>query len=205
MPRLHPGSDLLAEYAGGSLPRPLQAVVAAHVARCASCSATMTGLDLAAGLLLTKADPAALPGGMMEDALRRLDHPMSPPAASGGTDPIREPGDMSDGSWLAPGFRMKVLMAQGDATLYQITLRPGRSFPHHRHDDRGVCLVVQGSMRYGEMVCGPGDFIEWSASPDARAGGTAMGRKLLVLWGAVQGRIELVGLVPRLMRFLARL
>lgn len=66
----------------------------------------------------------------------------------------------TDGPWqpFGPGITMKVLHQDGDTLSYLLRLAPGASLPPHRHSQDEECLVLEGEMRIGELVLGPGSY-----------------------------------------------
>ncbi|MBI5719806.1 MAG: cupin domain-containing protein [Burkholderiales bacterium] len=66
----------------------------------------------------------------------------------------------AEGTWqaFAPGVTMKVLHQAGDTLSYLLRLQPGASLPAHRHPQDEECLVLEGEMRIGELVIGPGGY-----------------------------------------------
>jgi anti-sigma factor ChrR (cupin superfamily) len=67
-------------------------------------------------------------------------------------------------TWIsagAPGVEMKRLFdepALGRST-YLIRMQPGARIPKHRHGDVEQCLVLDGDIRWGDIVYERGDFI----------------------------------------------
>lgn len=65
-----------------------------------------------------------------------------------------------DGDWqpFGPGLSMKVLHHEGQTLSYLLRLAPGASLPPHRHPCDEECLVLEGEMRIGDLVVGPGSY-----------------------------------------------
>src|SRR3954468_1937046 len=69
----HPGEEILAAFAAGTLDEPRSVVVAAHVALCSHCRRRMAGFEQLAGALIERALPAAAHASSLDQALARLD------------------------------------------------------------------------------------------------------------------------------------
>ncbi|NRF68834.1 cupin domain-containing protein [Aquincola sp. S2] len=65
-----------------------------------------------------------------------------------------------EGQWqpFGPGLTMKVLHESGGIMSYLVRLAPGAALPPHRHPVDEECLVLEGSLRVGDLVVGPGGF-----------------------------------------------
>ena len=64
------------------------------------------------------------------------------------------------GDWeqLAPGVERKVLWERGGATSCMVRLAPGTSFPAHNHPIDEETVILEGSLRIGDVLLRPGDF-----------------------------------------------
>src|SRR6476469_6612760 len=103
----HPGEETLAAFAAGTLDEPRSVVVAAHVALCPHCRATVATFEQFAGTLVERALPAVPRAGALEEALAQLDE-ATPPAPV-----IRQPEPDCPGvlasykvgrwRWIGPG------------------------------------------------------------------------------------------------------
>jgi putative transcriptional regulator len=176
LPRHHPPEDLLAEHAAGTLPEPVDLVVATHLAYCPQCSAAVADYEAVGGALLEELPPADLAAGSLEGVLARLDagdappHPASaarrppadpfvaglPPAlrrALGNAPAIRWrpvlPGVVSDRMLprTTPGYRSRL-----------IKVRPGRRAPEHGHFGTEFLLVLDGKVHQGGDTLTRGDL-----------------------------------------------
>jgi putative transcriptional regulator len=59
------------------------------------------------------------------------------------------------GIWMAP-----VTRGPGRSRAYLLGLKPGLGVPHHMHRGAELTCVLKGAFRDGEVVLGPGDFVE---------------------------------------------
>lgn len=64
------------------------------------------------------------------------------------------------GSWqpFLPGIARKVLHEEGGVMSYLLKFAPGGVLPAHRHPMDEECVVLQGRLRIGDLVLGPGGF-----------------------------------------------
>ena len=60
---------------------------------------------------------------------------------------------------LAGRLKIRVLLNQGPGgySLVESDLAPGTRVPRHRHNLAQVALILEGSMKHGNKVLGPGD------------------------------------------------
>lgn len=66
----------------------------------------------------------------------------------------------SDGQWrmLAPGVAMKMLHDDGAMQTFLLRLDAGASLPAHDHAVDELCVVLEGSVRLGEIEVSRGDY-----------------------------------------------
>ncbi len=66
----------------------------------------------------------------------------------------------ADGQWQAfgPGLTLKVLHEHEGIMSYLVRLAPGAMLPPHRHPVDEECVVLEGSLRIGELEVGAGGF-----------------------------------------------
>jgi quercetin dioxygenase-like cupin family protein len=66
----------------------------------------------------------------------------------------------SDGAWipLAPKVAMKMLDDDGAMQAFLLRFDPGARLAAHDHAGDEVCLVLEGSVRLGEVEVGAGDY-----------------------------------------------
>lgn len=65
-----------------------------------------------------------------------------------------------DGQWhrLLPGIERKVLFEQGGVMSYLLRFAPGAVLPAHRHPVDEECVVLQGTLRIGDLVLPAGSY-----------------------------------------------
>ena len=152
----HPDPATLMSYAAGSLPEPLAAVVACHLALCPACRSDMAWLDEAGAALIDK-----LPQIAVTSAAPPL--PSDPvdmrPSAEARALPSR--GDvpaplvalvgarLDAVAWkrMAPGIWHKPLPLSDGATgdLRLIKVAPGVTLPEHGHGGQEMTLLLDGA------------------------------------------------------------
>lgn len=64
------------------------------------------------------------------------------------------------GEWekVAPGVERKVLWDSGQARSWMVRLAPGAVVAAHAHPMDEECIVMQGSLRIGDLLLEAGDF-----------------------------------------------
>ena len=64
------------------------------------------------------------------------------------------------GSWHAflPGIQRKVLHEQQETMSYLLKFAPGAVLPAHRHPIDEECIVLEGTLRIGELALDAGGF-----------------------------------------------
>ena len=68
--------------------------------------------------------------------------------------------DAGQGVWhkLLPGIERKVLHEQEGVMSYLLRFAPGAVLPAHRHPVDEECVVLEGTIRIGTLVLGPGGY-----------------------------------------------
>jgi anti-sigma factor ChrR (cupin superfamily) len=64
------------------------------------------------------------------------------------------------GSWhrFLPGIERKVLQEREGVMSYLLKFAPGAVLPAHRHPHDEECVVLEGTLRIGDLVLGAGGF-----------------------------------------------
>lgn len=145
---------------------------------------------------------AAAPPLLDDDVARALSGPMlaSPPADDCLLDRVRgrllatiagESGQQhatvraDDASWeqVAPGVQRMLLFETADAVSCMMRLSPGAVVPGHGHPIDEECIVLEGTLRIGDLLLLPGDFHVGRRGVPHAAAGTDTGA-LVYLRGA---------------------
>lgn len=205
----HPGEEILAAFAAGTLDEPRSVVVAAHVALCPHCRAMVAGSEQLAGALVERAEPAAARSGSLDQALARLDEAAPPAPVIRQPEPdcpgVLAPYEVGRWRWIGPGVHWrKVEVPESEGTrVFMLKAAPGSSLPHHGHSGVEWTCVLQGAFRHELGRYGPGDFEAADSSVDhtpfVEEGDTCI---CLV---AMQGDLELHGWLGKLMQPFVRL
>jgi len=170
MARFHPATDLLTEFAAGSLPLAQAACVSIHINRCKQCRRLIGQFtELGAGLLETLA-PAPVGDDQLDAVLARLDeaapleHTRAARAADGVPAILQRlmRGDFSDLNWKKIGSALRIsYLDTGDprheVALYHI--RAGGRIPEHTHRGAEMTLILEGGFSDADGSYHEGDFL----------------------------------------------
>ena len=93
-----------------------------------------------------------------------------------------------DGEWTAvgiPGVEIRNLFRDRSTgrTTMLVRMQPGVRFPSHLHHDDEQCLVIEGDIRWGELVYEKGDFVVMGKSTTHPEIHTETGNVLLIIAG----------------------
>jgi quercetin dioxygenase-like cupin family protein len=68
--------------------------------------------------------------------------------------------DAGKGSWhrFLPGIERKVLHEEAGVMSYLLKFAPGAVLPAHRHPVDEECVVLEGTIRIGSLILGPGGY-----------------------------------------------
>lgn len=169
----HPDPSTLMSYAAGSLPEPLAAVVAGHVAMCAKCRRDVATLELVGSTLIDRLprEDVHAAASLDERAGAGLLDPLGdgvladmPAAASRGEVPAplaRLVGnDLDQVPWRRLGYGVwhcplpLSRSVRGDLRLFKVA--PGCVMPEHGHGGSEMTLMLRGSYsdEFGRFVAG---------------------------------------------------
>ncbi len=175
----HPEDATLMGFAAGTLSEPFSIIVAAHLEMCAVCRGTIRTMDELGAAKMQVAPPVEPDLGALESLLQRLDGPdpadrapitripPRPGNAAGLPDALARVigGGIDTIKWrkVMPGVEDRRVMfkrRQGVHSLRFLRARPGMSLPEHAHVGTELTLVLQGALRDGGRVFGPGDVTD---------------------------------------------
>lgn len=205
----HPDEESLAAFAAGTLDEPRSVVVAAHVALCPRCRATVAGFEQFGGALVERAIPAASRAGALDEALARLDETTPPAPVVRQAEPdcpvVLAPYEVGRWRWIGPGvYWRKVEVPESEGTrVFMLKAAPGSSLPHHGHSGVEWTCVLQGAFRHDLGRYGPGDF----DAADNTVDHTPFVEEgdVCICLVAMQGDLELRGWIGRLLQPFVRL
>jgi putative transcriptional regulator len=204
----HPSDETLAAFVSGSLDEARSVVVAAHVALCARCRATMGALEQIGGTLIDQAAPASLRAEALDAALARIGTtaaPAPPPRMTADYPKVLAPYAVGPWRWIGPGlhWRGADVPSRDGTRVFMLKSAPGSSLPHHGHSGVEWTCVLEGAFRHELGRYGPGDFDDADDSvdhtpfvePDATC----------VCLVALQGKLEIRGWFGKLLQPFVRL
>ncbi len=147
--------QLAAEYALGTLDGAERAVAERRLDDDPAFRALVEAWELRLSPLAFSDPAIAPPEGMFESIERRLaDLDASPP----GTLTVRA----EQGRWesIAPGIELKILWENPSAGRRALLMRMARGaqYVDHSHHDYEECLVLEGSLSFGDLELRAGDF-----------------------------------------------
>jgi anti-sigma factor ChrR (cupin superfamily) len=137
----------------------------------------------AAELLAESPPPVAPPAGLKARLMSRV-------AAYEQVKPIADVR-RNESAWLpygAPGIEIKPLFSDQATGRTTVLLRmaPGSRLPAHHHHDVEQCLVMQGDVRFGDLVYEEGDFVVMGKHTDHPEIHSVHGNVLLLIAGRTE-------------------
>lgn len=169
--------ELASLFAAGALSPDEEAQFRAHAKECGVCASEAAAFRDAASWLAFANVSAAPPRQLRDKLLARIRQPEPPP----GIHVVRA----GEGAWhpLVPGVTARRLYADSSAGTIALLVRmePGAKYPPHSHADVEHCYVLEGDLRFGELVLQPGDYQCARASTDHRDSHTVNGCMVLII------------------------
>jgi putative transcriptional regulator len=209
----HPGEELLAAFAAGSLDLGQRVAIATHLVACASCRDWVRAMEQVGGALIAGTAPAALADGALAHALGRLDEPAPPTAPA---RPLTEdaPQDLPRfvrayefGPWcrIAPRIDMRPIRLPdpGSTRVFLLKAAGGTKLIEHSHTGLEMTCVLTGAFRRDGQSYGPGDF-DFGDGDVSHAPRIEVGEDCVSLI-ALQGELRWSGLIGRLIQPFVRL
>lgn len=175
MPKFHPDSRYLNDYAAGTLPVALAVVVQAHLEHCSQCRAHVAKLQqLGAVLFEQTLEPIAVHENLLDKVMAQIEQEPAPSQARAPKvqesvnddlpQVVRKLLDqpLASMAWQKLTKKLRYFrLTTGDkkveVSLYHI--QPGGKIPHHRHTGDEVTLVLKGSFSDKDGVYKQGDFV----------------------------------------------
>jgi putative transcriptional regulator len=202
MIRHHPSDETVLACAAGTLPVPHARVVAAHLALCGSCRASLRLGHEIGGVLLEGLAPVRLAEDALQRVLARLDEEaaaapetVSPPILS---EAAAQREFRSRWRWIAPGIRLMPLSPRdvSDTRLDLIRVAPGAALPRHGHRGFESTIVLQGGFADVRGEYRAGDVAEGDRGFEHRP--VALPGEDCLCLIATTGRLRAYGVVARL-------
>ncbi len=171
-PRHHLDPATVVAYAAGAVTPEFAAVVATHLASCATCRRRLAGAERVGGLLLEQQQPAVAieqqrSAQLREAMLQRLADSEALPGVHDPADETEPPITVEPDRlplplqpyfgtrfsalkwrWLGPGIRC--IHAHGSQSLVLLKVAPGRSLPMHTHQGQEITQILRGAY-YDEL------------------------------------------------------
>jgi quercetin dioxygenase-like cupin family protein len=146
-----------------------------HAGECEICRSELHSFRETAALIAFSGPVEAPPPGIRDRLLERV----RPPA---GVQIVRK----ADGKWRStpfPGVTYKPLHRNAETRQITVLLKlaPGAAYPAHRHAEAEECLVLEGSLRIGDLILYAGDYERAEASTTHSTIETDEGCLLLIL------------------------
>lgn len=171
---------LLAGYVAGSLPRPLEVLVRAHVELAGASRSIIAAFEAQAGDLLDAIEPvamrdrdASLAAIFGSEGDRGIAVTM--PAVKVESDLPEALHDfvghrLEDIPWrnVMPGFREYVMDDVDGCHVSMFWIKPGRTVPSHTHEGSEISLIIKGRFVDERGSFGPGDISVADATIDHR-------------------------------------
>jgi putative transcriptional regulator len=164
----HPDTELLVDYAAGSLGFGPSLCVAVHLGDCPVCQSRVNDLTLLGAELVAQLEPVAVSDGLLDTILADLDGSPAPPArvqaVAGVPQPLSKliPHGLNAMPWkrLTPALQAVVLgVGDADNQVALIRMKPGGTIPEHRHKGSELTVVLKGGFSDRSGSYKRGDFM----------------------------------------------
>lgn len=162
----HLDDATILRYAAGDMHEAFAVVVASHLAMCSVCRKAVRAAEEAGGALIEAVEAAPLADDAFERMMAAMDagppiERIKAPVAGDMPVPLRRyaGAQLADVAWkfAAPGVRKAVLPLETEgATLFMLSIAPGRVVPEHSHGGAEMTLVLSGAYcdRFGRFDVG---------------------------------------------------
>lgn len=205
---------MLVQYAAGRLSQPFSVLAAAHVSLCDDCRAQLAAHEVAAGLLLEEAVPAAVSEDLLHRLLARLEEPAASqehPEEDGARPWGIYPGPVMmvlkgrSPRWrhLGGGIRQALLHHGPGGSLRLLSVPAGRPVPRHTHRGIECTLVLQGAFHDEIGHFSVGDVQVADARLEHTP--TADPGEACICLAATDAPLRFAGIVPRLLQPLVQI
>ena len=164
----HPDTELLVDYAAGSLAFGPSLCVAVHLGDCPVCQARVNDFTLLGAELVEQLEPVSVSDGLLDTILANLDGSPAPAVkvrpAAGVPQPLSKliPHGLNAMAWkrLTPTLQGVVLgVGDADNQVSLIRMNPGGTIPEHRHKGSELTVVLKGGFSDRSGSYKRGDFM----------------------------------------------
>ena len=165
----HPDTNMLTEYAAGTLSMPESIAVAAHIEMCPESQLKLKQLNDLGGHLMDSLEPTPVSEDCLDKIMSRLDEAPEPPAT---TDISRDSGmpkvisklveQQKDIKWRSIGTSLRSAQLKTGIDSHAVSLHKiyaGGKVIDHDHRSEEITLVLQGSFSDENGIYHRGDFI----------------------------------------------
>ena len=172
MARHHLETDLLLEYATGSLSEPYSLLVATHLALCPECRERTEQYEMVGGAMFENLKNAEVSEGLRDNVFAQLDAGASMFSSKADNAPqsefdlrIPQPlrgyvnNNLDNLNWKSRGpvDEAKLLPAHANVTSRLLKIKAGKAMPRHTHDGTELTLVLSGGFTDQGLHFGRGD------------------------------------------------
>jgi putative transcriptional regulator len=210
----HPTDAMLAAFAAGTLDHGTHVAIATHLFACPQCRSFIRSIEHVGGAMLADLPPAEMSSDALAAVAARLEEPAVKPVGSPVTVPESEvPGlpqfvrryRFGNWKWIAPSVHLRpvALPCPSETRIFLLRSGPGTKMLQHTHSGLELTCVLSGAFRQDGEYFGPGDFDLGDETIDHRPV-VDPGQECICLV-AMQGRLELKGIVGRLVQPFVRL
>ncbi|WP_426416232.1 ChrR family anti-sigma-E factor [Aestuariirhabdus sp. LZHN29] len=174
MIKQHPTSDLLAEYAAGSLPWAQAVCVTTHLHYCSTCTMEVDTLNQLGAQLMAGDSEAAADTALLDRVLKEIDQPREQAPAQVATVPLSAGAradlppivnhliGTTEVQWKRVSSGLRAAHLNVGDTEHEVALHKicaGAKVAHHDHRATEVTVVLRGSFSDEDGVYGEGDFL----------------------------------------------
>jgi putative transcriptional regulator len=167
----HPDTEVLIDYAAGSLAFGQSLCVAVHLESCAQCRARVGSLNTLGAELMNQLEPATIEGSLLDSVLGQLDsaspvrgRPEPAVDTMGVPRALRKlvPAGLDSMPWkrVTPSLQT-VMLSVGDSEnqVSLIRIKPGGRIAQHRHAGSETTVVLRGGFSDNGGNFLSGDFV----------------------------------------------
>ncbi len=167
----HPDTEVLTDYAAGSLAFGQSLCVAVHLENCGLCQRRAQQLSQVGAELMNQLKPSAVGDDLLASVLGRLDSPSELPGLVSSAAPIQGvpralsklvPNGLDAVDWKRVTSSLQTaVLGVGDETnqVALVRIQPGGRIPEHRHGGTETTVVLRGGFSDQGGNYGTGDFV----------------------------------------------
>ncbi len=170
MTQHHPGTEILTDYAAGSLSFGESLCVAVHLEGCSACQHRAQQLSMVGAELMCGLPPAEIDAGVLDSILGQLDGAVPPaparkPAAIAGVPRALSkliPAGLDAVPWKRVSTTLQTaILGAGDASnqVALVRIKPGGRIAEHRHGGSETTVVLRGGFSDHGGNFHVGDFV----------------------------------------------